>query len=93
MAIEAKVPICLFATSSLIGEGFDLPRLDTLFLPMPLSFKGRIIQYAGRLHRKSEEKKDVLIHDYLDGNLPLTLKMYRNRQKTYKNMGYTLIEI
>jgi len=91
-ATLAQESICLFATSSLIGEGFDLPRLDTLFLPMPLSFKGRMIQYAGRLHRKSEEKKDVLIHDYLDINLPLTLKMYRNRQKTYKSMGYVLIE-
>ncbi|OFZ36360.1 MAG: hypothetical protein A2504_10225 [Bdellovibrionales bacterium RIFOXYD12_FULL_39_22] len=92
LAILAQESICLFATSALIGEGFDLPRLDTLFLPMPLSFKGRMVQYAGRLHRKSEEKKDVLIHDYLDINLPLTLKMYRNRQKTYKNMGYILTE-
>ena len=92
-AIQEKIPLCLFATASLIGEGFDLPRLDTLFLPMPLSFKGRMIQYAGRLHRKSEEKRDVLIYDYLDFNLALTLKMYRNRQKTYKTMGYTVVDL
>lgn len=92
MAIEARESICLFATASLIGEGFDLPRLDTLFLTMPLSGKGKMIQCAGRLHRESEEKKDVIIHDYFDVNLPLTLSMYMKRQKSYKSMGYSLIE-
>ena len=91
-AILLKVPICLFATATLIGEGFDMPELDTLFLTMPLSFKGRMIQYAGRLHRSSEHKKEIIIHDYLDSNLALTQKMYKNRQKTYKSMGYMILE-
>lgn len=61
-------PFVLFATASLLGEGFDLPRLDTLVLSMPLSWKGRLIQYAGRLHREHETKGDALIFDYLDEN-------------------------
>ncbi len=56
----------LLSTGSLIGEGFDLPELCTLVLAMPLSFKGRLVQYAGRLHRESEGKQDVRIYDYVD---------------------------
>jgi len=58
----------ILSTGSLIGEGFDLPQLDTLFLAMPFSFKGRMIQYAGRLHREYKGKKDVRIYDYLVNN-------------------------
>ena len=61
-----KRPACLCATSSLLGEGFDLPLLDTRFLAMPISFEGRLIQYAGRLHRAFPGKENVLICDYLD---------------------------
>ena len=84
--------VIILATASLIGEGFDLPELDTLFLAMPLSFKGRMIQYAGRLHRLSDGKTNVLIHDYIDSHMAVTLKMYRNRINAYKEMGYTIIE-
>ena len=80
----------LLSTGSLIGEGFDLPELCTLFLAMPLSFKGRLIQYAGRLHRESEGKKDVRIYDYVDVNLGLGITMFRKRITTYRKMGYTI---
>lgn len=87
---EAGAPTLIIATASLIGEGFDLPDLDTLVLSMPLSFEGRMIQYAGRLHRLSEKKSDVLIYDYLDSSNAMLLKMYRNRLKAYRKMGYVV---
>jgi len=90
-AADKKIPACLFATSSLLGEGFDLPMLDTLFLAMPISFKGRLIQYAGRLHRPHPGKSRVVIFDYLDELLPLTMSMYRRRLPAYRSMGYEII--
>jgi superfamily II DNA or RNA helicase len=81
-------PFVLFATASLIGEGFDLPRLDTLVLSMPLSFKGRLVQYAGRLHRRHESKGDAMIFDYLDENHAITNAMFRRRLAGYKELGY-----
>ena len=80
----------LFATASLIGEGFDLPRLDTLMLSMPLSFKGRLVQYAGRLHRRHETKGDALIFDYLDESHAITQAMFRRRLAGYKELGYVV---
>jgi superfamily II DNA or RNA helicase len=79
---------CLLATGSFIGEGFDLPALDTLFVAMPVSFKGKIIQYAGRLHRAHPGKSVVEIYDYVDSGLALTMSMWRKRAKAYKDMGY-----
>ncbi|MGJ8640184.1 MAG: TOTE conflict system archaeo-eukaryotic primase domain-containing protein [Opitutaceae bacterium] len=90
-AIQTKRAACLFSTASLIGEGFDLPELDTLFLTMPVSFKGRIIQYAGRLHREHAGKANVEVHDYLDAKLPLANSMYRKRSAGYREMGYDII--
>jgi len=90
LSVENGTPACLFATSSLLGEGFDLPILDTLFLTMPISFKGRLIQYAGRLHRIAPGKSDVVIYDYLDELLPLTMSMYRRRLPAYRSMGYEI---
>jgi superfamily II DNA or RNA helicase len=84
----AKKPFVLLATASLIGEGFDLPRLDTLFLAMPLSFKGRLVQYAGRLHRIHDGKATARIYDYLDENSALTRAMFRRRLVGYQQMGY-----
>jgi superfamily II DNA or RNA helicase len=83
-------PFVLLATASLLGEGFDMPELDTLFLAMPISFKGRLIQYAGRLHRFSEKKKSVRIHDYVEPDHPLTAQMYRKRTAAYREMGYSI---
>jgi len=79
----------LLATASLVGEGYDLPRLDTLILGMPLSFKGRLIQYAGRLHRTHADKREVRIYDYLDDH-PITLAMFRRRASAYRQMGYRM---
>ena len=83
-------PFALLATASLLGEGFDMPELDTLFLAMPISFKGRLIQYAGRLHRFSEKKKSVRIYDYVEPDNPLTAQMYRKRTAAYREMGYSI---
>ena len=81
----------ILATSSSIGEGFDDNRLDTLFLTMPVSWKGRIIQYVGRLHREHENKEKVIVYDYLD-NMKVLEKMYQRRLKGYKIAGYKIIE-
>lgn len=79
----------LLATASLIGEGYDLPRLDTLILAMPLSFKGRLVQYAGRLHRPHADKGEVRVYDYLDDH-PITLAMFRRRHSAYQQLGYRM---
>jgi superfamily II DNA or RNA helicase len=68
-------PRVILATGPYIGEGFDDPRLDTLFLAMPFSFKGKMVQYAGRLHRQRENKKEIRIYDYVDSKMPIFEKM------------------
>ena len=78
----------ILATGSYIGEGFDDPGLDTLFLTMPISFKGKIVQYAGRLHRLCKGKSETRIYDYLDSNMPVLQRMYSRRLKAYKALGY-----
>ena len=80
----------LAATGQLIGEGFDYPRLDTLFLATPVSWKGVVEQYAGRLHREYPGKKNVYIFDYVDTHIPVFDKMYAKRLRTYKRIGYSL---
>ncbi|MFH2068602.1 MAG: DEAD/DEAH box helicase family protein [Candidatus Omnitrophota bacterium] len=80
----------ILATGTYLGEGFDDPRLDTLFLTMPISFKGRLIQYAGRLHRKHPQKKDVRIYDYVDEEVSVLWSMFQKRLKTYKLLGYNI---
>ena len=90
----ANVPpeesLALVATGQLVGEGFDFPRLDTLFLATPVSWKGVVEQYAGRLHRDYLGKKDVIIYDYVDSHIPVFDNMYAKRLRTYKRIGYTL---
>lgn len=81
----------IIATGSYAGEGFDLPGLDTIFLTTPLSYKGRLVQYAGRIQREYEGKEEVRIYDYLDINVPVLEKMYAKRLKTYKVMGYEIV--
>lgn len=80
--------IVLVATGHFIGEGFDEPRLDTLFLAMPISWKGTLQQYAGRLHRLCESKKEVRIYDYVDIQVKMLEKMYQKRLNGYASMGY-----
>lgn len=89
--IKSKELFYILSTGSFIGEGFDLPILDTLFITMPVSFKGRMVQYAGRIHRPFENKKDIRIYDYLDGNNGLTINMFKKRIPVYKNMGYEIV--
>jgi len=89
---SARKQVMLMATASLIGEGFDLPELDTLIFATPLSFEGRLVQYAGRIHRESEEKNSAQIIDFVDSYSGIFLKMYRNRILTYRKMGYRIYE-
>lgn len=84
--------VLLMSSASLIGEGFDLPALDTMILATPLSFEGRMIQYAGRIHRSAEGKTDVQMIDYVDFSNTMLVKMYRNRLKAYRQMGYSISE-
>lgn len=85
---EAQV---IVATGKYIGEGFDLPRLDTLFLALPIAWKGTLSQYAGRIHREADGKQEVTVYDYLDTGLPMLERMFRKREKGYKAMGYQFI--
>ena len=78
----------VLATGRYIGEGFDDPRLDTLFLAMPISWKGTLIQYSGRLHRHHPAKSEVRIYDYVDCEVPMLLRMFEKRLRTYRAIGY-----
>ena len=78
----------VIATGKYIGEGFDLPRLDTLFLAFPISWKGTLAQYVGRIHRSNEGKFEVQVYDYVDVNHPIFVKMFQRRSKSYKALGY-----
>lgn len=78
----------LVATGRYLGEGFDDARLDTLFLTMPISWRGTLSQYAGRLHRRHASKRDVVIYDYVDENEPLLMKMATRREAGYRSLGY-----
>jgi superfamily II DNA or RNA helicase len=84
----ADKQLTLVATGRYIGEGFDEPRLDTLFLTMPISWKGTLQQYAGRLHRLFEDKKEVQIYDYVDTHVRMLEKMYHKRLNGYASIGY-----
>lgn len=85
---EARV---LLATGKYIGEGFDDPRLDSLFLTLPVSWRGTIAQYAGRLHRLSDGKREVRIYDYADLNVPMLARMFDRRCRGYEAVGYTIL--
>lgn len=78
----------VLATGRYIGEGFDDARLDTLFLAMPISWKGTLIQYSGRLHRHHPAKTEVRIYDYVDRGVPMLMRMFEKRLRTYRAIGY-----
>ena len=82
--------LILIATGSLVGEGFDFPRLDTLFMATPVSFRGVVEQYAGRLNRDYAGKENVIIYDYVDNHITMFNNMYMKRLKAYKQIGYEI---
>jgi hypothetical protein len=81
----------IVATGKYVGEGFDEPRLDTLFLVAPVSWKGTLQQYAGRLHREHDSKESVIIYDYVDFHVKSLENMYHKRVSVYSGMGYKAI--
>ena len=89
-ALPPDVSRVLLATGKLIGEGFDHPPLDTLVLAMPISWKGTLQQYAGRLHREHASKSDVRIIEFIDGGHPALMRMWDKRQSGYRAMGYRI---
>ena len=80
--------ILLVATGSFLGEGFDCPTLDTLFLAFPLAFKGRLVQYVGRILRPAEAKSSVEVHDYADANVPVLARMHAKRLPAFASLGF-----
>ena len=87
-SIPTSESLVIVATGKYVGEGFDYPRLDTLFLIMPIAWRGNVEQYAGRLHREYAGKTEVCIYDYVDIHVPLCDSMYRKRLKGYSKAGY-----
>ncbi len=83
----------ILATGRYLGEGFDDARLDTLFLALPISWRGTLAQYAGRLHRLYDLKVDVLIYDYVDDQVPVLKGMFEKRRKGYKSLGYEIVGV
>jgi superfamily II DNA or RNA helicase/very-short-patch-repair endonuclease len=94
-ALLAKIPCdskrVIFATGKFIGEGFDDSRLDTLFLALPISWRGTIAQYVGRLHRLHEGKREVRVYDYADLNVPMLSRMFDRRCQGYESLGYSIL--
>ena len=89
-SISPAEPLVIVATGKYVGEGFDCPRLNTLFLALPISWKGNLAQYAGRLHREFEGKQDVQVYDYIDIRVPFCESMYSKRLKGYSSVGYRI---
>lgn len=88
--LPPEAPRVLIATGKLVGEGFDHPALDMLVLAMPISWKGTLQQYVGRLHREHATKTDVRIIDFVDTGHPALLRMWDKRQRGYRAMGYKI---
>ena len=91
-AISADAPRVIIATGGYVGEGFDDSRLDTLFLALPISWRGTLAQYVGRLHRLHDAKKEVRVHDYIDGAVPMLSRMFDKRRRGYQAAGYTVLD-
>jgi superfamily II DNA or RNA helicase/very-short-patch-repair endonuclease len=90
-AIPREDTRVILATGRYVGEGFDDPRLDTLFLTLPVSWRGTIAQYAGRLHRLYDGKREVRVYDYADLNVPMLARMFDRRCRGYEAIGYTIL--
>ena len=89
-SIPGNENLIIIATGKYVGEGFDYPRLDTLFLALPIAWKGKVAQYAGRLHRNYPGKSEVQIYDYVDVHIPVLERMYQKRLKGYSSIGYRI---
>jgi superfamily II DNA or RNA helicase len=85
-------PRIIVATGRYLGEGFDDSSLDTLFLTMPISWKGTLAQYVGRLHREHHGKTEVAVFDYVDRDVPLLARMAEKRAVGYRSLGYVIRE-
>lgn len=90
--LDDAAPRVLIATGRLVGEGFDHPPLDTMFLTMPISWKGTLQQYAGRLHREHAMKQHVRIYDYIEHDHPQLARMWNKRLSGYRSMGYEVVD-
>ena len=90
LSVSEEAERLILATGRYIGEGFDDARLDTLFLTMPISWKGTLAQYVGRLHRRHAGKADVLVVDYVDAAVPVLARMAAKRRAGYRTLGYTI---
>lgn len=90
--IDSTEPLVIVATGKYVGEGFDYPRLDSLFLALPVSWKGLIAQYAGRLHREYPGKTEVRIYDYIDIRVSMCDVMYKRRLRGYASVGYQILQ-
>lgn len=82
--------LLIIATGQYLGEGFDCPQIDTLFLTDPISFKGKLVQYVGRILRDHQNKKNVVVYDYVDSQVPVLRKMYLKRLRSYKSLGFKI---
>lgn len=91
MSIPENESFIIVATGRYVGEGFDFPRLDTLFLTLPIAWKGKVAQYAGRLHRSYPGKTEVQIYDYADIHIPVLERMYQKRVHSYASIGYKIV--
>jgi superfamily II DNA or RNA helicase len=90
-AISREDARVILATGNYVGEGFDDPRLDTLFLTLPVSWRGTIAQYSGRLHRLYDGKREVRVYDYADLGVPMLARMFDRRCRGYEAIGYTIL--
>ena len=91
-AVPTDRPLCVVATGSYVGEGFDLDRLDTLLLAGPVAFEGTLAQWVGRLHRVREGKSEVVVMDYVDPAIPMLDREWRRRAKAYVKLGYRMAD-
>jgi superfamily II DNA or RNA helicase len=83
-------PRIILATGRYLGEGFDEAILDTLFLALPIAWRGTLAQYVGRLHRAHDAKREVIVYDYVDGRVPVLARMATKRQVGYRALGYSI---
>ena len=90
--LPSEDELLIIATGQYLGEGFDCPQVDTLFLAFPIAFRGKLIQYAGRILRAHKDKEKVIVYDYLDKQIPVLNRMYYRRAAAYKTMRFTGIE-